>query len=101
MNRIKTIFDAAASADKTHKELCEIRDALQVLDECMEDDGYQNEENFEEWKAISFAMRYPIYQSTYRVICRDLMRAIDELRTNTDLMYDAAKAEKKAVKKGK
>ena len=100
MNRIKTILDVALIADSTHSELCEILDALQVLDECMEEDGYQNKENFEEWKAINFANRYPLYQSAFRVICRDLVRVIGELRTNTDLMYDAVKAEKKAGKKG-
>lgn len=91
MNQIKTLFEAAASADNIHTELCEIRDALQVLDECMEGDGYQNQENFKEWKAINFARRFPIYQSTYRIILRDLMRVIDDLRANTDLMYDALK----------
>ena len=46
MNQIKTLFEAAASADNIHTELCEIRGALQVLDECMEGDGHQNQEYF-------------------------------------------------------
>lgn len=97
MNQIKDLFGAALMADSTYSELCEIRDSLLVLDECMETDGYQSEENFEEWKAINFAKRFPLYQSTYRIILRDLMRVIDELQTNMDLMYDAAKAGKETV----
>lgn len=97
MNQIKELLDAALMADHTHTELCEINNALRVLDECMETDGYQSKENFEEWKAINFAKRYPLYQSAFRVICRDLERVIGELRTNVDLMCDAAKAGKEAA----
>lgn len=96
MNQIKTIFDAASVMDGTHAELCEIYDALQVLDDSMEEEGYQPEGKFEDWKAINFARRYPVYQSTFRVICRDLARIIDELKTNADSMYADSRKEANA-----
>ncbi len=56
--------------------LTEACSALDMLYERMDADGFQREDRFEEWKAINFSHRLPMYLSTYRVIQRDLENTV-------------------------
>lgn len=89
MNKKKKLFDAVTAIDCVHSELGGISDALLLLDDFLEAEGTMTEETFEEWRAINFVKRFPLYLSTFRVICRDLDRVIDELKTESDTLYAA------------
>ena len=95
MNReVKSLFDAAVLMDNAHAELCQIFDAMQLLDEGMEDEGFQPEDKLEEWRAVNFVKRFPLYLSLFRVICQDLHRVINEMQVGSDLIYAASRKEK-------
>lgn len=87
MNNRQDFFRAISRVDDVRCELGEVSAALQILDDFMESEGAMTAETFEKWKAINFAKRFPLYLSTFRVIWRDLARAIDELYTATNELY--------------
>ena len=74
----------------------EVNDALRVLHEELETEGYQSKENFEDWRAINFAQRFPMYLSTLNLIRRENERLTDQLRQAIDLRYKERKEAKNA-----
>lgn len=87
MNNKKDFFDAISAVDCARSELGEISEALQLFGDYMEKEGLQTKENFEEWRAIQFSKRFPLYFSSFNVICRDFIRAVDELHTAINTLY--------------
>lgn len=87
MEKIDTIFEAASAMESTHIALCEIYDALDVFDDSVERELHASGGEIEDWAAINFARRYHIFKSTFRIVCRDLARVIDELKDSVDLTY--------------
>lgn len=94
MKETDRIIEIAAASETLCTELVDLHNAMQIFDESLEDECYQPEGKIENWQAVCFARRYPLYQGTFRVICRELERITGELKANTDLMYSAAREEK-------
>lgn len=77
--------------------LTEACSALDVLYEQMECEGFQQKESFEEWKAINFSRRFPMFLSTYRVIQRDLENTVKLMEINAEQIFDAYMAQKETT----
>ena len=90
--------DAASAIEGDVAYLEETADAFRVLYEEMETEGYQTKEDFKEWKALSFARRFPLYLPTLNVLIRVLRQNISEMRENVDTMYEAHRVQKGAAK---
>lgn len=88
------LWSAASAIEGEVTAAEEIADAFRVLYEEMEAEGYQTKENFEEWKALNFAARFPMYLSTFNVLIRALRQNISEAREDVDAMYEAHKGQK-------
>lgn len=93
MRDIKNLCDASYLMDDNCTDLLQILDALSILDDDLEREGYQPENGFTEWKAIAFAKRFPMYLSALRVVCRDLRRVTDQMDADADRIMDAYKKE--------
>lgn len=96
----KDLWDINDDLDSTLSYIDETTDALDVLYEKMELEGYQSGERFDEAKAISFAKRFPQYFSTLNVIRRELERNIKDIRSISESVFEAyvaQKAERKEV----
>ena len=93
----KNVLDAIISMETTQADLLDTISALQVLEEGLDRDGYQTEANFQEWRAVNFSRRFPMYLNTYRMLCRNLQRISDELHKDVESAYRAALREGAAV----
>lgn len=85
--KIKSLFDAASEVDGANTKFEEVLYALQVLDEAMENEGMIPDDQRETWKAEQFMNRFPVFFSTYRVLCRELAQISRELQEAADEMY--------------
>lgn len=65
----------------------EALDALSLLDEGLEHEGYQYEDKFDEFKAINFVKRFPMYYSALQIITRDLRTSVKEMKAEIDRLY--------------
>ena len=90
MNKENDFFSVISEVESIHPELREVADALLILEDSIEKEGFQSEDNFEEWVAINFSKRLPLYMSTLSVIRRDLNRTIDELYVAINALYAAS-----------
>lgn len=90
----KDILGVTVRMDSAVTELAQALDALLVLDEIMELNGFQAEGNFNEMAAINFSLHFPIYLNTFRVICNELSRITGKLQENVNSIYAAARAQK-------
>lgn len=91
------LWDAACDMDNFQALLSEDADALEVLYDKMEAEGYQTEEHFEEWQAINFVHRFPMYLSAMRVIRRDAEQNVAALRAASDKACEAHTEQKEAT----
>lgn len=77
--------------------ICELEDAicaLRLLDEFFDQEGYQPEDQFENWKAISFAKRFPMYLYTFRTLTNGIARIVSDLKA-AQSKADAARMQEK------
>lgn len=72
----------------TESHLAETCDALRIIIEGIEHEGLQSEEQFEEWKAIHFAHRVPLYLSSLNVALRELERISIQLTNISSSIYE-------------
>lgn len=89
MDDKQAFYKMFSQIDDVHSVLAEAVDAMQILDDFMEEEGFMHERNFEEWRAINFSKRFPLYLNTFRVILRDIVRAKDELHAAINVLYAA------------
>ena len=82
-----SILDFANEDDMMHCRLSETREALSYIAECMEFEGYQRKEKFQDVKAIIFARRFPAMLSTLLVDIRDMDNTLTELGAIVDRVY--------------
>lgn len=97
MNEVKDLFDAASSMDTVHTELSQVYDALQVLGEAINRESFRPGSKLEEWRAINFFRRSPIYLNTFIMICRDFARVLDEMQDGVNSTYAASKEAKETT----
>lgn len=76
----------------------ETSEAFDVIFEKMEYEGFQREEKFDNAMAIAFAMNFPRYLATMRVVHRELSRNIAELKAVAKTAFEAYEPMEKAVK---
>ena len=93
MNK-KTLVGFAFKIEAVHSYLEEDWDAMNVLRECLERDGFQTEEHFNDALAINFVIRFPCYLSLLDVIWRDLGNNIKDILSISQDMHEASHAEK-------
>lgn len=90
------IYDVANGVDGELSYLLETADAMDMLYESLESEGYQSEERFEDCKAISFAHRFPAYLSTMNVLRRALRQNIRDIQDEVDKGFQAYSEQKEA-----
>lgn len=89
-----TLYDEMECMITLFTEAC---NALDMLYEQMDSDGFRYEDKFEEWKAINFSRRLPMYLSTYRVIQRDLENTVKLMEVCAEQVFEVYKSQKEAV----
>lgn len=65
-------------------DLEELANAFRYLGEGLEDEGYQPESNFENYKAVWFCHRFPMYLSVYNILTANVPRIAKELQTTCE-----------------
>ena len=83
-----TLFDASVCLECLSADLMDISAALQVLDESLGMDGFQ-QEKINEWEAALSAKRLPLYISLLRVIKNDLSGIIHGIDADADALRKA------------
>ena len=76
----KLLDKATTAIDTAACNLEELSDAFWYLREGFESEGYQHKTSFNDWKAISFAQRFPMYLSVYDVLINSVSRIVKELK---------------------
>ena len=66
----------------------DVIDTLSVLCDGMENEGYQPEEGFEDWKALAFGHRFPMYLSSIQLVSRSLEDAVEEMKSEIERFYN-------------
>lgn len=88
-----TLFDASVCLECLSADLMDISAALQVFDESLGMDGFQ-QEKINEWEAVLFAKRLPLYISLLRVIKNDLSGIIHGIDADADTLRKAHDVQK-------
>lgn len=68
------IRDIAYESESLCTDLDDLQNAMQIFYESLENELPGSK--IEEWQAICFTRRYPLYLGTFRVICRELERIV-------------------------
>lgn len=89
-----TLRDICVSIDSALCKMGEAADAMLLLQDVLEDEGFQAEDEFDETMAILFARRFPMHFSTYSLILRSFQSSIKELAEASDRAYDLCNAQK-------
>lgn len=93
MEKVKnmTLFEVASEIDCDITSFQQVRSAFEMLDECMENEGFQrNDCPIDEMRAIHFVRRFPMYLSAYRAICRSFDSVVAELQEFAELLFEAS-----------
>lgn len=88
MQLVSDLYDAASKIDISKIQIDEDLDALQLLYETLESEGYQPEDRFEECKAVNFGHRFPMHLSALQVILRDINRSIKDMQSEIERLYE-------------
>lgn len=81
---MKTLYDAACDVSNQAECLMLVVDAFHVLDDLLEEEGYQQEKYFSEEKAIQFSHRFPMMLSAMRLAVREVERVAGKLKELSD-----------------
>lgn len=98
MNEQISLIDIGESADYTHTQLVQLLDAMHLLDDMFEDEGYQPENEFNETRALFFVRRrFPMHLALYRIIHSKIAQAADEMKQIATLIYEESERQKRSV----
>lgn len=75
-----SVYDLASRMDEIWCDLTDICNSLDLLGTELEAEGYQSAESFEIWSAVAFVKRFPLFFSTYQILCKHLNNVTDDLK---------------------
>lgn len=84
-------YGIEAEAEDCYMRIRDVLYAFSTLDDVFDREGFREKGEIEDWEARCFMERFPLFLSTYRVICRELWHIADDLGAAVDSEIDQSK----------